>query len=68
MRQEWLSRSIRDVFTLLRRLCIYIRPIRMELSRMEFTENLTLLQDNVEEMNELMGWAWISGDMARCDL
>lgn len=43
VRQEWLSSSIRQVFTLLKRLCIYIRPVRMDLSRMQFTENLSLL-------------------------
>ena len=68
VRQEWLSRSLRQVFTLLKRLCIYIRPVRMELSRMQFTDNLVLLEDDAEGMNELMGWSWVSDDMAHCDL
>lgn len=68
VRQSVLSRSLREVFSLLRRLCIYVRPVRMELSRMQFTDNLILVRDDPAEMTELMGWAWIEDDMGRCDL
>jgi len=68
VRQAMLEESLREVFRLLKRLCMYIRPVRMELSRMQFTDNLAFYEDDPAGMVEMMGWAWMSGDLARCDL
>lgn len=68
VRQEHLTESLRKVFSLLARLKMYVRPIRLELTRTEFTDNHELTLDNAAMMNELMGWGWLADDLARADL
>ncbi len=68
VRQEKLVESLRKVFTYLHRLSIYVRPIRLEQVRSHFTVDTALIQDDVSEMNELAGWAWVAGDSSRADL
>lgn len=68
VRQELLAESLREVFALLGRLRMYIRPVRLMLCRLQFTDNLVMDQDSAPGMNELMGWAWIADDMGLCDL
>ncbi len=68
VRQEKLVESLRKVFMYLHRLSIYVRPIRLNQVRSHFTVGSALAQDNVSEMNELAGWAWVSGDSTRADL
>ncbi len=68
VRQELLADSLRKVFALLCRLKMYIRPLRLRQTRMQFTDNLVFYQDDVSGMAELMGWSWMAGDLSRCDL
>lgn len=68
VRQEKLVESLRKVFKYLHRLSVYIRPIRLEQVRSHFAVGHALTQDNISEMNELAGWAWVAGDSARADL
>ena len=68
VRQEYLVESLRKVFAYLRRLTVYIRPVRMEQARAMFLTANTLVQDSVSEMNELAGWAWVGGDTSAADL
>ena len=68
VRQEKLTESLRKVFTYLHRLSMYVRPIRLNQVRSHFTVGSALTQDNVSEMNELAGWAWVAGDASRADL
>ena len=68
VRQEHLADSLRQVFALLRRLRMYIRPVRLELARLAFTDNNEMLLDSPAGMNELMGWAWLADDLSRADL
>ncbi len=68
VRQEKLVESLRKVFMYLHRLTMYVRPIRLNQVRSHFTVGSALAQDNVSEMNELAGWAWVSGDSTRADL
>lgn len=68
VRQEKLKESLRQVFTLLQRLRIYIRPARLMLLRTQFTDNLSMLLDSPSEMSEMMGWSWVAGDTSECDL
>lgn len=68
VRQERLEESLRKVFELLRRLRMYVRPARMDETRMRFTQNLVFYQDDAEGMNDLMGWSALAGDLSRCDL
>ncbi len=68
VRQEKLTESLRKVFTYLHRLSMYVRPIRLNQVRSHFTVGSALTQDNVSEMNELAGWAWVAGDSSRADL
>lgn len=68
VRQEKLAESLREAFSLIKRLCIYIRPVRLMLTRMQFTDNLVMEQDSAPGMNEMMGWAWVADDMGLCDL
>ena len=68
VRQEKLAESLRKVFMYLHRLTMYVRPIRLEQVRSRFTVGSALAQDNVSEMNELAGWAWVAGDVSRADL
>lgn len=68
VRQEYLEQSLRKVFAYLHRLSVYVRPARMEQVRSLFTAGNTLVQDSVSELNELAGWAWVSGDVSRADL
>lgn len=68
VRQEQLAESLREVFSLLRRLRMYIRPVRLMLTRLQFTDNLVMEQDSAAGMNDMMGWAWVAGDMGLCDL
>ena len=65
---ERLCESLRQVFTLLRRLRMYIRPVRLMQARLPFTDDLQMYEDSASGMNEMMGWAWIAGDLGRCDL
>ena len=68
VRQEKLCESLRKVFMYLHRLSVYVRPIRLEQVRNHFSVGHTLAQDDVSEMNELAGWAWVAGDPSRADL
>lgn len=68
VRQECLVDSLRRVFELLHRLRLYVRPIRLNQTRMQFTDNLIFYQDDVSGMNELLGWAWLADDLSRADL
>ncbi len=68
VRQEKLVESLRKVFKYLHRLSVYIRPIRLEQVRSHFAVGHALTQDNISEMNELAGWAWVAGDSSRADL
>jgi len=68
VRQEKLVESLRKVFMYLHRLSMYVRPIRLNQVRSHFTVGSALTQDNVSEMNELAGWAWVAGDSSRADL
>ena len=68
VRQEKLAESLRKVFMYLHRLSMYVRPIRLNQVRSHFTVGSALTQDNVSEMNELAGWAWVAGDSSRADL
>lgn len=68
VRQEYLVESLRKVFALLRRLRMYIRPMRLELARLAFTENNDMMLDSPSGMSELMGWAWLADDLSRADL
>ena len=68
VRQEKLTESLRKVFNYLHRLNVYVRPIRLEQVRSHFSVGHALTQDNVSEMNELAGWAWVAGDASRADL
>lgn len=68
VRQEYLEESLRKVFALLRRLTMYVRPARLDETRMQFTQNLVFFQDDVIGMNELLGWSCLADDMSRVDL
>lgn len=68
VRQEKLCESLRKVFMYLHRLSMYVRPIRLNQVRSHFTVGNALTQDNISEMNELAGWAWVAGDVSRADL
>jgi len=68
VRQEKLCESLRKVFMYLHRLSMYVRPIRLNQVRSHFTVGRALAQDNISEINELAGWAWIAGDSSRADL
>ncbi len=68
VRQEKLCESLRKVFMYLHRLSMYVRPIRLNQVRSHFTVGSALTQDNISEMNELAGWAWVAGDPSRADL
>ena len=68
VRQEKLVESLRKVFKYLHRLSVYVRPVRLEQVRSHFSVGHALTQDNVSEMNELAGWAWVAGDSSRADL
>lgn len=68
VRQEFLEQSLLRVFELLHRLTMYIRPVRMEQARMQFTDNLAFYQDDASGMNELMGWSCLADDLSRADL
>lgn len=68
VRQECLADSLRRVFELLHRLRLYVRPIRLTQTRMQFTDNLVFYQDDASGMNELLGWAWMADDLSRADL
>ena len=68
VRQECLVASLRKVFELLHRLRLYVRPIRLTQTRMQFTDNLIFYQDDVSGMNDLLGWAWMADDLSRADL
>ncbi len=68
VRQEYLVESLRKIFTLLNRLKMYVKPVRLDETRMQFTQNLVFYRDEVDEMNELMGWSCLAEDLSRCDL
>ena len=68
VRQEKLTESLRKVFMSLHRLSMYVRPIRLNQVRSHFTVGNALAQDNISELNELAGWAWVAGDTSRADL
>ena len=68
VRQEKLTESLRKVFNYLHRLSVYVRPVRLEQVRSHFAVGHALTQDNISEMNELAGWAWVAGDSSRADL
>ena len=68
VRQEKLVESLQKVFKYLHRLSVYVRPIRLEQVRSHFAVGHALTQDNISEMNELAGWAWVAGDASRADL
>ncbi len=68
VRQEYLAESLRKVFMYLHRLSMYVRPIRLNQVRSHFTVGSALAQDDVSELNDLAGWAWVAGDTSRADL
>ena len=68
VRQECLVDSLKQVFTLLTRLKMYIRPVRLNQTRMQFTDNLQFYLDDVSGLADLMGWSWMADDLSRCDL
>lgn len=68
VRQEHLVESLRKVFALLKRLRMYIRPVRLELARLTFTDNNDMMLDSPAGMSDLMGWAWLADDLSRADL
>lgn len=68
VRQEKLVESLRKVFMYLHRLSVYVRPIRLDQVRSHFSVGHALIQDDISEMNELAGWAWVAGDCSRADL
>ena len=68
VRQEYLEESLTKVFGLLRRLTMYVRPARLDETRMQFTGNLVFFQDDVMGMNELLGWSCLADNLSRCDL
>ena len=68
VRQEKLVESLHKVFKYLHRLSVYVRPVRLEQVRSHFAVGHALTQDNVSEMNDLAGWAWVAGDSSRADL
>ncbi len=68
VRQEYLAESLRKVFMYLHRLSMYVRPIRLNQVRSHFTVGSALAQDDINELNELAGWAWVAGDTSRADL
>ncbi|MBQ8556927.1 MAG: insulinase family protein [Clostridia bacterium] len=68
VRQERLVESLCKVFMYLHRLRMYVRPIRLNAVRTQFTANNALLTDSVSELCELAGWAWVAGDASRADL
>lgn len=68
VRQECLEESLRKVFALLQRLRTYVRPARLEQTRMQFTDNRIISYDSAGGMNELLGWAWMAEDLGRADL
>ena len=68
VRQTHLEESLRLVFALLKRLTMYVKPVRLDETRMQFTDNLVFYRDEVAGMNDLMGWSCLGGDMSRCDL
>ncbi|MBR4080237.1 MAG: insulinase family protein [Clostridia bacterium] len=68
VRQAYLEESLKKVFSLLRRLTMYVRPARLDETRMQFTQNLVFFQDDVLGMNELLGWSCLADDLSRCDL
>lgn len=68
VRQEKLVESLRSVFALLHRLSMYVRPVRLDETRMQFTQNLVFYQDDVAGMNDLMGWSAMADDLSLCDL
>lgn len=68
VRQECLVDSLRQVFGLLVRLKMYIRPARLNQTRVQFTDNLQFYLDDVSGLADLMGWSWMADDLSRCDL
>lgn len=68
VRQAFLEESLRKVFALLQRLRTYIRPVRLEQTRMQFTDNRLISLDSAGAMNELLGWSWMAEDLGRADL
>ncbi len=68
VRQEKLEESLRKVFMYLHRLSMYVRPIRLNQVRSHFTVGSALAQDDLSELNDLLGWAWVAGDVSRADL
>ena len=68
VRQEYLVESLRKGFAYLRRLSVYVRPVRLEQARAMFATENALVQDSVMELNELAGWAWVGGDVSEADL
>ncbi len=63
-----LAESLRRVFTYLHRLTMYVRPIRLNQARSRFTVRNALAMDDITELNELAGWAWLADDTTRADL
>ncbi len=68
VRPEYLAESLRKVFMYLHRLTMYVRPIRLNQVRTQFTSHNALVIDDISELNELAGWAWVAGDVSRADL
>ncbi len=68
VRQEHLEESLRKVFMYLHRLTMYVRPIRLNQVRTQFTASNAMAIDSISELNDLAGWAWIAGDVSRADL
>lgn len=68
VRQEWLRDTLSKVFAYLHRLSMYVRPVRLNQLRTQFTTNNAMLCDDTSALNDRLGWAWMSGDSAQADL
>ncbi len=68
VRQEWLRDTLTKVFAYLHRLSMYVRPVRLNQLRTQFTTNNAMLCDDTAALNDRLGWAWMSGDTAQADL
>jgi len=65
---EHLVESLRRIGAILSGFKRYVPVRQMERTRAFFTDNLMFQFDQASEMNELMGFAWLSDNIAETDL
>ncbi|MBQ8536629.1 MAG: insulinase family protein [Clostridia bacterium] len=65
---EHLVESLERIGTILSGFKRYVPVSQMERTRAFFTDNLRFQYDQASEMNELMGFAWLSDNIAETDL